>query len=388
MPAIDRYLSNCRYGNTRYYAGSLPIAVVPGASRRSVVDDPLADYFPRLDGNIANLGFALHSDVRIQQTANTCLASPMAILQPNDVSCAGNYVSYTNTQVATSASDVVADCAIRCTSDDECESFSFSQAGQCYLWTSFIGGFSTADSCSCMLDASCDDGRRVSCTYRNICVADSRSSSECTSFTCSSCTTVIAGHYERRVSRDCVVNGQQCTIDDSCTDADADGEPDESPVWSQWSLCLDIDACGVGAQSRTATIIQRQRGMGAACPPLVDHRNCNTTTSGALAPVGTTVSGDPLQCFDAPISGHRYEPWGSTNRVGSEITIDVDGSCTASSLRFCSTLGSTQAENMAHCAQLCAEEPTCESANFKWSGSGTSAIVRCNLYTGTIGEYK
>eukprot|EP01047_Picozoa_sp_COSAG01_P082201 COSAG01_NODE_16687_length_1214_cov_228.381166_2_plen_323_part_01 len=39
-----------KYGMTRYYAGSVPIAVVPGQSLRQVVSNPLANFFDRVDG--------------------------------------------------------------------------------------------------------------------------------------------------------------------------------------------------------------------------------------------------------------------------------------------------------------------------------------------------
>ena len=400
----DRYLSDDgqtvegnsevvlpKYGMTRYYAGSVPIGVVPGASLRAVVDDPLADYFSRVDGNIANAGFVNQADVRIQQIAGSCFTSPMQQLNPGSVNCEGNYATYTDTSTATFASDVIADCALRCTNEPTCESFSFSQAGQCYLWSSIIGSFkTTGNDCACMLDASCTEERRRSCTYHNTCAHSGYgpSNSECTAFSCTSCATVIAGYWERRVDRDCVVNGMQCLIGGTCTDGDENGEPDETPVWSDWSYCVGMDECGVGSQSRTTTVIQPQRGFGAACPPLTDYRPCNATTEGALAPPGgSDATGDLMACFAEPQVDHRYEGQSSSgsystsnNRIGSDIAIDVDGYCTESATRVCSTTQATEEENRLICAQLCTAEPACEGANFRYAGSGSSAIVRCMLY--------
>jgi hypothetical protein len=39
-----------KYGMTRYYAGSVPIGVVPGASVRQAVSDPLVNFFARKNG--------------------------------------------------------------------------------------------------------------------------------------------------------------------------------------------------------------------------------------------------------------------------------------------------------------------------------------------------
>lgn len=72
----------------------------------------------------------------------------------------------------------------------------------------------------------------------------------------------------------------------------------------------------------------------------------------------------------------------SNHRIGSEVTIDVDGSCSESSTRVCSTAQATAEENRLICARLCTEEPQCEGANFRYAGSGSSAIVRCTLYSG------
>ena len=284
---------------------------MPGASARAVVDDPLADYFSRQDGNFAGAGFVNQADIRIQQDAGSCFASPMQEQNPSSVTCEGNYVTYTDTSTATFASDKIADCAIRCTNTPACESFSFSLAGQCYLWSSILGSFKrTGEPCDCMLDASCTEDERLSCTYHNTCehVGYGPSNSECTAFSCTSCTTSIAGYWERRVDRDCVVNGMQCLIDGTCTDDDANGQPDQTPVWSDWSYCTGMDECGVGSQSRTTTVIQPQRGLGAACPPLTDYRPCNATTEGALAPPGgSAATGDLLACFNEPQVDQKYE---------------------------------------------------------------------------------
>eukprot|EP01043_Picozoa_sp_COSAG02_P080911 COSAG02_NODE_19475_length_880_cov_0.741357_1_plen_200_part_10 len=162
-------------------------------------------------------------------------------------------------------------------------------------------------------------------------------------------------------------------------------------MWSDWSYCVEMDECGVGSQSRTTTIIQPQRGLGAACPRLTDYRPCNATTEGALPPVGgSDATGDLTACFAEPQIDHRYEGQTSSgsyytriNRIGSDIAIDVDGFCTESATRACSTTQATEEENRLLCAQLCTAEPACVGANFKYAGTGSSASVICQLYDDT-----
>lgn len=44
--------------------------------------------------------------------------------------------------------------------------------------------------------------------------------------------------------------------------------------WREWSSCSA--ACGGGTQTRTRTVVQAPRDGGAACPELVESRDCNT----------------------------------------------------------------------------------------------------------------
>lgn len=231
---------------------------------------------------------------------------------------------------------------------DACESFSFTTAGQCYLWTDIIGGVSQ---------------------LCNTCVVPGYgpSSSECTSFSCSSCTDVIAGTWERRVDRDCQI----------------------STEWSDWSLCTDWSDCGIGNQNRTSSVIQPQRGMGAACAPTIEFRQCNASSPGALSVATSSVPevGEDLACFDEPVVGRycQLNSFGScstmANRIGQEITLDYDGFCTETASRICllPADAETVQQRQAACARACLAEPTCETANWK------DATARCSLYTGAIG---
>lgn len=118
-----------KYGMTRYYAGSNPIAVLPGLSLREVVDDPLVNFFARTNGRPTVAGCAdtyatsaTASAFRIDQgTGSVCWQSPMKEMYLNDgdastddlVRCYGNYVAYTDTTTATSGADKVSDCACK-----------------------------------------------------------------------------------------------------------------------------------------------------------------------------------------------------------------------------------------------------------------------------------
>jgi hypothetical protein len=213
-----------KYGMTRYYGGSVPIAVVPGLSRRNSADDPLSKFFAKVHGSIP---VSERSGVTISCTGAD--PSPMQTEFPDGVSCAGGYVAYSSSLYDMEGLSLpIADCATRCLAVDGCESFNFGGAGRCYLYNDIIRGVS---------------GLRNQCEIEGY---GTSGGPDCTQFS-----GTMGGYFERRVDRACVA----------------------SDTWSPWSFCDDMGSCGVGTQNRTRDVVQPSRGRGAACASLLEYRH-------------------------------------------------------------------------------------------------------------------
>eukprot|EP01047_Picozoa_sp_COSAG01_P023777 COSAG01_NODE_1447_length_10278_cov_47.625209_17_plen_406_part_01 len=158
-----------------------------------------------------------------------------------------------------------------------------------------------------------------------------------------------------------------------------------SATWSPWSLCYDMNSCGVGKQNRTRTITQPQTLFGAGCAPTAEYKPCNITTPGALPAASSTVPapGNEMNCFAAPVTGRycgKYTSYCSTmtNRLGSERTVSSANNCVPSKYKICAASANTAQLRQAACAGACLGEPGCESANYRES------MKRCSLYSGTV----